>query len=337
MKITAVSAVLCLAASAMAASIPQAAADVASTEASIDMASSNMDKRAAPIDKRAHSEHDVDAHKDNPKKSATANKKDEKNAAEAKDDKDKKAEAKDDKDKKAEAKDDKDKKAEAPAAAPGGAVAPDPHALVPQEFESPLWLVQPYAESVWAQATTYVISWGPNPDPDYAKNIEPKSPVDIRLMQGTPDKLKPIETLAKGADSSKNSYKWLVPATLAPGKDYTIRITQGGKLDTYSHYFEVVPAGDKRASKSNVGAPLEIPMKGDVPKPLNKGPIIQPVAPPNPFPADKPATAPVANNSSSPSKPAAAKPVVNRAATSHEQNANIMAFAMTLFGAVYFL
>lgn len=326
MKITAVSAVLCLAASAMAASIPQPAADAASTEASIDMTSSNMDKRAAPIDKRAHSEHGVEAHKATSKKSATADKKVEKNAVEAKDD--------------------RDKKTEAPAAAPGGAVAPDPHALVPKEFESPLWLVQPYAESVWAQATNYVISWGPNPDPDYAKNIESKSPVEIRLMQGAPDKLKPIETLAKGADSSENSYQWLVPTTLAPGKDYTIRITQEGKLDTYSHYFEVVPAGDKRASKSNVGLPLEMPRKGDTPKPLNKGSIIQPAAPPNPFPADRPAAPPNpfpadksagANNSSSPSKPAAAKPVVNRAATSYEQNANIMAFAMTLFGAVYFL
>ncbi|KAK5809163.1 hypothetical protein F5H01DRAFT_324448 [Linnemannia elongata] len=324
MKITTVSAVLCLAASAMAASIPQAAADFASTEASIDMTSSNMDKRAAPIDKKAapvdkkaHSEHGVEAHKDTPKKADSADKKDEKNAAEAKDD--------------------KDKKAEAPAAAPGGAVAPDPHALVPQEYESPLWLVQPYADSVWAQGTTYVISWGPNPDPDYAKKVAPKSPVEIRLMQGAPDKLKPIETLAKATDSSSNSLKWVVPATLAPGKDYTIRITQAGKLDTYSHYFEVVPAGDKRASKSNVGAPLEVPKKGDVPQPLNKGPIYQPAAPPNPFPAEKPAGTPIANNPASPSKPAAAKPVVNGAATSHEQNANILAFAMTLFGAVYFL
>ncbi|KAF9272108.1 hypothetical protein BGZ88_005204 [Linnemannia elongata] len=291
MKITAVSAVLCLAASAMAASIPQAAADVASTEASIDMTSSNMDKRAAPIDKKAapvdkkaHFEHGVEAHKDTPKKADSADKKDEKNAAEAKDD--------------------KDKKAEAPAAAPGGAVAPDPHALVPQEYESPLWQIPP---------------------------------VEIRLMQGAPDKLKPIETLAKATDSSSNSLKWVVPATLAPGKDYTIRITQAGKLDTYSHYFEVVPAGDKRASKSNVGAPLEVPKKGDVPQPLNKGPIYQPAAPPNPFPAEKPAGTSIANNPASPSKPAAAKPVVNGAATSHEQNANILAFAMTLFGAVYFL
>lgn len=324
MKITAVSAVLCLAASAMAASIPQPTADAASAEASIDMTSSNMDKRAAPIDKKAapidkkaHSEHGVEAHKDTPKKPAPADKKDEKNAAEAKDD--------------------KDNKAEALAAAPGGAVAPDPHALVPQEYESPLWLVQPYAESVWAQGTNYVISWSPNPDPDYAKNIAPKSPVEIRLMQGTPDKLKQIETIVKGTDSSTNSFKWVVPATLAPGKDYTVRITQAGKLDTYSHYFEIVPAGDKRATKSNVGAPLEIPKKGDVPHPLNKGAIYQPAAPPNPFLAEKPAGTPVANNPASPSKPAAAKPVVNGAATSHEQNANILAFAMTLFGAVYFL
>ncbi|KAF8945199.1 hypothetical protein BGZ47_003116 [Haplosporangium gracile] len=266
MKITAISAVLCLATSAMAAGIPKPAD--ASTEASIDFTSNNnMDKRAAP--------------------------------------------------------------------APAGAVAPDPHTLVPQEYESPLWLVQPYAESVWSQGTTYVISWGPNPDPNYAKNIAPKSPVDIQLMQGPPTKLKPIETLAEGTDSSTNSHQWLIPASLAPGNDYTIRITQPGKLDTYSHYFEVVPAGDMRAAKSNVGAPLELPKKGNGPQPLNKGPIYQPAAPPNPFPAQKPAAKPVANN---PAVPAASKPAMNGvAATSHQQNANILALAMTLFGAVYFL
>lgn len=174
----------------------------------------------------------------------------------------------------------------------------------------------------------------PIADAAWVKNIAPKSPVDIRLMQGPPDKLKPIETLAKGTDSSTNSFKWLVPTTLALGKGYTIRITQAGKLDTYSHYFEVVSVGDKQANKRNVGVPLGTPRKGDVPQPLNKGPIYQPA---NPFPTEKPAAAPVANNPASPSKPGAAKLVVNGAATSHEQNANILAFAMTLFGAVYFL
>ncbi|KAF9909769.1 hypothetical protein EC991_008092 [Linnemannia zychae] len=317
MKITAVSAAaLCLAASAMAASIP----DINANEA--DMMNNNLnnmlDKRAPPaavINKKDAAEHGA---KDAEKKAqapAAADKKDgakKKAAVEAKD----------------------EKKAEAPAPAVGAAVPADPHALVPQEYESPLWLVQPYAESIWSQGTTYVITWGPNPDPDYAKNISPKSPVDIRLMQGPPDKLKPVATLAKAADSSTNSFEWLVPATVAPGKDYTVRITQPGKLDTYSHYFEVAPKGDARATKSNVGLPLELPKKGDAPQPLNKGPIIQPAAPPNPFPAEKPATPAAGSNPATINKPAAAKPAVN---TASNQNANFLAFAMTLFGAVYFL
>jgi hypothetical protein len=273
-----------------------------------------IDKKAAPIDKKAHAEHGVEAHKEIPKKgdapAPASVKKDEKQAAETKDDKAKKPDA-------------------------GEAGAADPNAAIPTDYESPVWLVQPYAESVWAQGTNYVISWGPNPDPNFAKNIAPKSPVEIRLMQGPPEELNVIATLVKSADSSLNSFQWLIPATLAPGKDYSIRITQPGKLDTYSHYFEVVPAGDKRANKSNVGEKLEMPQKGDVPEPVNKGPIIQPAAPPNPFPAEKPAASnPVPTNPIT--KPAAAaKPAVNGA--TNQQNANILAFAMTLFGAVYFL
>ena len=81
-----------------------------------------------------------------------------------------------------------------------------------------------------------------------------------------------------------------------------------------------------------MGQALEVPKKGDVPQPLNKGPIIQSAAPPNPLPADKPATPADAD-----SKPAAAKPTVHDNAAASNQNANILAFAITLFGAVYFL
>ncbi|KAK3819463.1 MAG: hypothetical protein J3R72DRAFT_459779 [Linnemannia gamsii] len=326
MKITAVSAVLCLAASAVAASIPQQSA-----EASKDMMNNNnnsnmLDKRAPPVNKK-----DTDKKDEGDKK-----KKDE---SDKKDEGDKKKKDEGEKKKATGAVEPKDEKKATnpakPAPAVGGAIPADPHALVPEEYESPLWLVQPFSESVWAQGTAYVIVWGPNPDPDYAKKIAPKSPVEIRLMQGPPDKLKPIATLAKAADSSTNSFQWHVPATVAPGKDYSVRITQQGKLDTYSHYFEVAPAGDARASKSNVGMPLETPKKGDVPHPLNKGTIIQPAAPPNPFPAEKPAN-PAATNpaAANPATKPAAKPGVNAAST---QNANFLAFAMTLFGAVYLL
>ncbi|KAG0288779.1 hypothetical protein BGZ96_007476 [Linnemannia gamsii] len=322
MKITAVSAVLCLAASAMAASIP---AD-ASSEGSLNSnnIANTMDKRAAPIDKKAHSEHGIEAHKDTPKKDDASTPETPAAPAVGAKGENKAAGAKDEK-QAAEAKDDKGKKPES-----GGADAADPQAVVPKEIESPIWLVQPVAESVWSQGTTYVIVWGPNPDPNFAKNIAPKSAVEVRLMQGPPTELKAVDTLAKSADSSLNSFKWIIPDTLAPGKDYTIRITQPGKVDTYSHYFEVVPAGDKRASKSNVGEKLELPVKGDVPQPLNKGP---PAAPPNPFPAEKPAPNPAPANPVP--KPAAAKPAVNGATS--QQNANILAFAMTLFAAVYFL
>ncbi|KAF9127041.1 hypothetical protein BGW39_006167 [Mortierella sp. 14UC] len=284
MKITALpAAVLCLAASAMAASISDTNANEADMMNSND--SNMLDKRAPPpaavVNRKDHAEHGVEAHRDSDKKAqapaASADKKDDgkkKAAVEAKD----------------------EKKARAPTPAAGGAVAADPHALVLQD--------------VWAQGTAYEITWSPNPDPDYAKTISPKSPVDIRLMQGPPDKLKLIATLAKATDSSTNSFKWLVPATVTPGKGYSVRITQPGKLDTYSHYFEVVPAGDARASKSNLAAP------------------------PNPFPAEKPATLAASANPSTINTPAAAKPVVNAASN---QNANFLAFAMTLFGAVYFL
>lgn len=306
MKITAVSAVLCLAASAMTASIPADASAEVSLKSNnnantMDKRAAPIDKKAAPVDKKAHSEPAVPA-------TPAVGKKDEKQAAEAKDDKGRKPES-------------------------GGAVAPDPQGVAPKEYESPIWLVQPFAESVWSQGTSYVISWGPNPDPNFAKNVAPKSPVEIRLMQGSPTELKPVETLAKSTDSSLNSFKWIIPATLAPGKDYTIRITQPGKLDTYSHYFEVVPAGDKRATKSNVGEKLELPVKGDLPQPLNKGPTVQPANPPNPFPAEKPATNAAPANPVP--KPAAARPAVNGATS--QRNANILAFAMTLFAAVYFL
>ncbi|KAF9545261.1 hypothetical protein EC957_011134 [Mortierella hygrophila] len=210
----------------------------------------------------------------------------------------------------------------------GGAADPS----VPRDYSSPLWLVQPFGSSVWAQGETYVISWGPNPDPVHAKALTPKALVDIRLMQGPPDNLKEIAVLSNGVDSSLHKYEWLVPTTVTPATDYSIRISHASDVDTYSHYFEVVKAGDSRSNKSNVGEPLQMPQKGGVPQPLNKGPT-KPALPPNPFPA-----APAA--SSKPvSPPAVAKPVVHASSAHSEthQGANMLAFAMTLFGAVYFL
>ncbi|KAF9401927.1 hypothetical protein BGZ94_005057 [Podila epigama] len=225
----------------------------------------------------------------------------------------------------------------APAPAAGAAPAGDKKGVVanpatdpkiPRDYASPLWLVQPFGASVWEQGRAYVISWGPNPDPIYAKNLAAKSPVDIRLMQGPPDQLKEVAVLKKAVDSSAHAFQWTVPTTLAPGKDYSIRLTHEGQLDTYSHYFEVVKAGDPRSSKSNVGEPLLMPKKGDVPQPLDKGPVIKPAAPPNPFPADKPA-APAA------AKPGAAKPANHASGAATTATVNILAVAMTLFGAVY--
>ncbi|KAF9901377.1 hypothetical protein EC991_006228 [Linnemannia zychae] len=212
----------------------------------------------------------------------------------------------------------------------GGATNPN----VPRDYASPLWLVQPYGSSVWAQGETYVVSWGPNPDPVYAKSLKPNTPVEIRLMQGPPDNLKEIAVLSNAVDSSVHKFEWLVPTTVTPATDYSIRMSHAGDVDTYSHYFEVVKAGDARSNKSNVGEPLQMPQKGDMPQPLNKGPINKPASPPNPVPA------PAANTPASPaSAPAAAKPAVHASSAHSEthQGANMLAFAMTLFGAVYFL
>ncbi|KAG9063191.1 hypothetical protein KI688_004792 [Linnemannia hyalina] len=203
---------------------------------------------------------------------------------------------------------------------------------VPRDYSSPLWLVQPFGSSVWAQGETYVISWGPNPDPIYAKALTPKALVDIRLMQGPPDNLKEIAVLSNGVDSSLHKYEWLVPTTVTPATDYSIRISHGSDVDTYSHYFEVVKAGDSRSNKSNVGEPLQMPQRGNMPQPLDKGPT-KPALPPNPFPADP------AASSKPVSPPAVAKPAAHASSAHSEthQGANMLAFAMTLFGAVYFL
>ncbi|KAG0239500.1 hypothetical protein B0O80DRAFT_492288 [Mortierella sp. GBAus27b] len=213
------------------------------------------------------------------------------------------------------------------AAAPNSAVT---------DVVSPLWLVQPYGASVWEQGRTYVISWGPNPDPVYAKAIKPKSPVDVRLMQGTPENLREIAVLKTGVDSDLHFFQWTIPASVVPAKDYSIRLTHQGDVDTYSHYFEVVKAGDPRSNKSNVGEPLQMPQKGDTPQHTGKGPMIKPAAPPNPLPADnKPAPAKPVDST----PPAAAKPVDHKSAAvdNSHKNANMLGIALTLFGAVYLL
>ncbi|KAF8941980.1 hypothetical protein BGZ47_007017 [Haplosporangium gracile] len=202
---------------------------------------------------------------------------------------------------------------------------------VSRDYASPLWLVQPVGSSVWAQGMTYVISWGPNPEPVYAKALSPKSSVDILLMQGPNDNLKEIAVLSKDVDSSVHMLEWLIPTTVAPATDYSIRITHAGDVDTYSHYFEVVKAGDPRSNKSNVGEPLQMPQKGDMPQLLNKDPIM-PASPPNPVPAAPAASKPVFI-------PAVAKPAGHASSAHSEtrQGANMLAFAMTLLGAVYFM
>ncbi|KAF9986151.1 Mediator of RNA polymerase II transcription subunit 7 [Modicella reniformis] len=215
-------------------------------------------------------------------------------------------------------------------------VSPDSTAS-PSDFTSPIWLVQPFGASVWEQGRDYVISWGPNPDSVYTKALKPKTPVDIRLMQGTPDNLHEIAVLKTGIDSDLHSFKWTVPTTVAPAKDYSIRLTHENQIDTYSHYFEVVKPGDLRSNKSNVGEPLQMPQKSDIPNHANKGPIPKPAAPPNPVPVDsKPTTLnPPATNA----PPVAAKPAAHKsgAAVESRQNANMLGFVLTLFGAVYLL
>ncbi|KAG0371736.1 hypothetical protein BGX24_001254, partial [Mortierella sp. AD032] len=116
----------------------------------------------------------------------------------------------------------------------GGTADPN----IPRDYASPLWLVQPFGSSVWAQGETYVVSWGPNPDPVYAKSLNANTPVEIRLMQGPPDNLKEIAILSAGIDSSIHMLEWLVPTTVTPATDYSIRMSHAGDLDTYSHYFE---------------------------------------------------------------------------------------------------
>ncbi|KAG0360727.1 hypothetical protein BGZ54_009414 [Gamsiella multidivaricata] len=210
---------------------------------------------------------------------------------------------------------------------------------IPRDYTSPLWVVQPYGASVWEQNRAYVITWGPNPDPIYAKNIKPKSPVSIRLMQGPPKMLREVSVLANNVDESLHSFEWMVPTSVEPAKDYTIRVTHEGEIDTYSHYFEVAKAGDPRSSKSNVGEPIKLPQKGDQ---LDKEGDTKPDAPSNSSPEESTANdAPP--NSSSEESTISASHVIGGAAAMHASaasetlSANMLAFAMTLFGAVYFL
>ncbi|KAF9383761.1 hypothetical protein CPB97_006198 [Podila verticillata] len=195
-------------------------------------------------------------------------------------------------------------------------------------YSSPLWMVQPYSASVWEQGRDYVISWGPNPDPAHSKSLEDHAPVDILLMQGPPDLLKEVFVIGKAVNSSAHSFVWKIPADLAPAIDYTVRLSHNGSVDTYSHFFEVSKVGDPRSTKSNVGEPLVMPQLGAVPLP--KATIIQPVAPPNPFPDDKTAT-------HSDAKSPSTTPAAHTSSSIETKSANMLGFAMALFGAVYFL
>ncbi|KAF9571668.1 hypothetical protein EC968_000336 [Mortierella alpina] len=224
----------------------------------------------------------------------------------------------------------------------GGATNGDPAGTVndpniPKDLASPLWLVQPYGASIWEQGRAYVISWGPNPDPVLAKVLKPNTPVDVSLMQGPPDALREVSVLTSNIDSALNMFQWTIPTTIPPANDYSIRLSHEGALDTYSHYFEISAPGDSRSSPSNVGQPLELPQKGDVvvtnPPLDNKN---KPASPPNPVPEDiKPVVEPPKAD-----VPVVAKPVkhiANGAFGETHQNANMLAFALTLFGAVYLL
>ncbi|KAF9112217.1 hypothetical protein BGX27_003772 [Mortierella sp. AM989] len=257
-------------------------------------------------------------------------KKDGKDVADEKSDKD----VTDEKDGKAPA--DAGKKDDKAATAP---VSTAPSSNPSRDYSSSLWMVQPYGASVWEQGRDYIISWGPNPDPVLAKNLKAKTLVDVHLMQGTAENLREVAVIKSGVDSSTNMYQWKVPKTVTPAKDYSIRLTHGTEVDTYSHYFEVVKAGDTRSSKSNVGEPLQMPQKGDLPQ--DKGSIIKPSTPPNPFPAEPktgPKTPAPVNPPPVAAPPVTAKPIAHAsAATESRQSANIMVIALTLFGAVYML
>ncbi|KAF9186026.1 hypothetical protein BGZ51_002270 [Haplosporangium sp. Z 767] len=219
-----------------------------------------------------------------------------------------------------------------------GKTGPVDDSKIPRDFASPLWIVQPYGASVWEQGRAYVISWGPNPDPAYAKVLKAKSPIKIRLMQGPHNNLREVAVLQVNADSSLNSFQWTVPATIPPANDYAIRLSHPGNLDAYSHYFEVVKAGDPRSSKSNVGEPLLMPQADGVSRSSDKGTkgtIFKPASPPNPFPAGG---KPVPFNPVPATAPVGTKPAAHSGAMGEtQQNANMLAFALTLFGAVYLL
>ncbi|KAG0365201.1 hypothetical protein BC939DRAFT_447593 [Gamsiella multidivaricata] len=197
----------------------------------------------------------------------------------------------------------------------------------PRDTASPLWLVQPFGASVWEHDRDYAISWVPNPDPIFAKTLKPMTPVDIRLMQGPPEDLHEIAVLETAVDFDLNSFQWTIPATVVPAKDYTIRLTHEGDLDTYSHYFEIVAAGDPRSSKSNVDEPLQMPQEGDAPEPATKESTINPAAPPNPLPTD----------SKSVMVTKSTKNISAAVGNGSGQSASVMAMALALFGAVYML
>ncbi|KAF9931324.1 hypothetical protein BGZ67_005394 [Mortierella alpina] len=221
-----------------------------------------------------------------------------------------------------------------------GVAAPNTNAnnALAHEASSPLWLVQPFGQSVWEQGRAYEIRWGPNPNGEYAKALKPNSPIDISLVQGLPGNLKEVAVLKKAANEATHKFKWTVPANVPLAKNYAIRIHRG-PLDTYSHYFEIVKTGDARSSKSNVGDPEELPQKGDLPMPLYKGPGPKPAGPPNPPPNPPPAVVKPDPLSTKPTIPdTAAKPITpSSAAVSELKGANMLAFAMALFSAAYFL
>ncbi|KAF9288784.1 hypothetical protein BGZ68_010609 [Mortierella alpina] len=355
------SALLCLAATAAAATIPCAAHDRAASnplEKRDGMAAalqSNGDiNYAAPKHKR-HAEHSVEAHKDGKSKDDNDD-----NDEDNDEDEEKK---KDDGGNKKGGNDGKKSGGKKPPAGkppagkapadkgPGGkdgaktvpgkgVTAPNTNAneALTHDASSPIWIVQPFGQSVWEQGRAYEIRWGPNPNGEYAKALKPNSPVDISLMQGPPGNLKEVAVLKKAANEATHKFKWIVPASVPVATNYAIRVYRNKTpVDTYSHYFEIVKAGDPRSSKSNVGDPEELPQKGDAPMPLNKGPGPKPPGPPNPPPPAPAAAKPIPSENNPTLSDTAKKPKHSGASVRDVKGANVLAFAMALFCAVYFL
>ncbi|KAF9991569.1 hypothetical protein BGZ79_004296 [Entomortierella chlamydospora] len=179
---------------------------------------------------------------------------------------------------------------------------------------------------------------------DDSDEKDEKNKKDDKKYDKTDDKATTPGTTASAANPSRDysstlwmaqpyGASWKAPKIVPPAMGYSIRLTHRNGADTYFHYFEVVKAGDPRSSKSNVGEPLVMPQKGDLPQ--DKGSIIKPATPPNLLLAE-PKAAPKRVASNNPPLAVAAPPPV-AAADVESRQADILGTVLTLFGAVYLL